>query len=150
MGLAARSSPRAERTLVSNNVSAPSRALVPPAAPAAAPSSAAPAAQRPFGEFLRPPSAAPSPTPPAPSPASAASATEPLTAPLGGLLRRVARGERQVDAVLRQAVSGRSFTPEELLVVQAQVYRYSQELELVGKLVDKGTNTVRTILQQNG
>ena len=108
------------------------RSMPTPAAalPAAAPTAGA----RPFGEFLRPagtqPIAPPAASPPA---VTAPAAAHPLA---GQLLQRVARGERQVEALLRQAVSGRSFTP--------------QELDLLGKLVDKGTNTVRTVLQQSG
>lgn len=66
------------------------------------------------------------------------------------LLARVARGERYVENIVQQAVSGRAFTPADLLAIQAQVYRYTQELELVSKVVERGTSTVKTILQQNG
>ncbi len=66
------------------------------------------------------------------------------------LLSRVARGERYVENVIRQALSGRAFTPADLLALQAQVYRYTQELELVSKLVDRAGSSLRTILQQGG
>jgi hypothetical protein len=66
------------------------------------------------------------------------------------LLARVARGERSVEAMVHQGLSGRAFTPADLLAMQAQVYRYAQELELVSKLVDRATSTVKTVLQQNG
>jgi hypothetical protein len=52
--------------------------------------------------------------------------------------------------VVRQGLAGRAYTPADLLAMQAQVYRYTQELELVSKLVERGTSTVKTILQQNG
>ncbi len=55
-----------------------------------------------------------------------------------------------MESVVRQGLSGRAFTPNDLLAMQAQVYRYTQELELVSKLVDRGTNTVKTVLQQGG
>lgn len=74
----------------------------------------------------------------------------PLTAAGRQLLARVAHGERYVESVVRQALHGRAFTPADLLAMQAEVYRYTQELELVSKLVDRGTSTVRTIMQQNG
>lgn len=30
------------------------------------------------------------------------------------------------------------------------MYRYTQEIELVSKVVDRGTSGLRTLLQQNG
>lgn len=63
------------------------------------------------------------------------------------LLRRVAAGERYMDSVVRQGLNGRAFTNEELLAVQARIYRYTQETELVAKVVDKGTGALKTILQ---
>jgi hypothetical protein len=61
--------------------------------------------------------------------------------------RGLAEGERHVDRVMRAARSGRTFSQEELLAVQAGVYRYTQELELASKLVDKATTAVKTTLQ---
>jgi hypothetical protein len=78
-------------------------------------------------------------------------AAQPLTELGRQLLARVARGERYMENVVRQGLSGgKTYTNEELLALQAQVYRYTQELELVSKLVDRGTSTVKTVLQQNG
>ena len=59
----------------------------------------------------------------------------------------IGRGERMVERVMRQARRGHVFTQEELLAVQAGVYRYTQELELASKLVDKATGAVRQTLQ---
>lgn len=63
------------------------------------------------------------------------------------LLRRVSSGERYMDSIVRQGLSGRAFTNEELLTVQARIYRYTQEVELVSKIVDKTTGAVKTVLQ---
>lgn len=59
----------------------------------------------------------------------------------------IERGERLLNGVIRAAERGRSFTNEELIAVQAGVYRYTQELELAGKLVDKLTSAVRQTVQ---
>ncbi|MDP3278166.1 MAG: hypothetical protein Q8Q09_23470 [Deltaproteobacteria bacterium] len=64
------------------------------------------------------------------------------------LVNRVARGERFVERVVRGAASGAAYSPQDLLVIQSQVYRHTQEVELLSKFVDRATNTVKTILQQ--
>jgi hypothetical protein len=59
---------------------------------------------------------------------------------------RIARGERRIDQVLRQVSHGRTLSNEELIALQATVYRYTQEIELAAKLVDKLTGAVRQTL----
>jgi hypothetical protein len=61
--------------------------------------------------------------------------------------RRIQDGSALVDRAVRAARAGRAFRPEELLALQAGVYRHSQELDLASKLVDKGTSSVRQLLQ---
>ncbi|MBI3183617.1 MAG: hypothetical protein HYZ28_15880 [Myxococcales bacterium] len=60
---------------------------------------------------------------------------------------RVAAAQRRIDKVLELAQSGKTFTPAELLAMQAQVYRSSQELDLAGKVVEKATSGVKQVLQ---
>ena len=61
--------------------------------------------------------------------------------------RSIASGERALDRVIAQAASGKDFSTPELIAIQARVYRYSQELELVSKLVDKACAGVKQTLQ---
>lgn len=63
------------------------------------------------------------------------------------VLDRVSAAQRRLDQVLSLAQSGKTFTPAELLAVQAQVYRASQELDLAGKVVEKATSGVKQVLQ---
>jgi len=79
---------------------------------------------------------------------SAAQGAEPLTDAGRRLLSRISRGERFVEQVVHGASSGAAYTPADLLAIQAQVYRYTQEVELLSKFVDRATNTVKTVLQQ--
>lgn len=77
-------------------------------------------------------------------------AVEPPTAipeRLRELARSITSGERAVDRVIAQAAGGRDFSPAELIAIQARVYRYTQELELVSKLVDKACAGVKQTLQ---
>lgn len=60
---------------------------------------------------------------------------------------RVSAAQRSLDQVLASARAGKTFSPAELLAMQAQVYRASQELDLAGKVVEKVTSGVKQILQ---
>jgi hypothetical protein len=60
---------------------------------------------------------------------------------------RIMRGERTVDRAIQKARAGHVFRHEELLALQSGVYRYTQELELASKVVDKATGAVRHTLQ---
>ncbi|NVJ19748.1 ATP-dependent helicase HrpB [Myxococcus sp. AM011] len=62
-------------------------------------------------------------------------------------LERVGQAQKRLDRILEMAESGRDFTPGELLALQAQVYRASQELDLAGKVVEKATGGVKQVLQ---
>jgi len=62
-------------------------------------------------------------------------------------VRDISRGERMVNGLVAAARRGKTFSNEELIAVQAGVYRYTQELELAGKLVDKATSAVKQTLQ---
>jgi hypothetical protein len=130
-------------------VSGPAVPIPPPRVPTAS----ATAAPR-FGELVAqaraPRTAPPPPSTPTGNASTPVTGAGALTEAGRQLLARVARGERYVENVVRQAVGGRAFTPADLLAMQAQVYRYTQELELVSKLVERGTSTVKTVLQQGG
>lgn len=62
---------------------------------------------------------------------------------VSGLVRGVAEGQREMDRIIRLAASGRTFSPSQLLGLQARVYRLSQELDLASKLVEKATSGVK-------
>ncbi|EAU62993.1 hypothetical protein STIAU_7683 [Stigmatella aurantiaca DW4/3-1] len=63
------------------------------------------------------------------------------------MLERVVQAQRELDHILTQAESGRTFSPRELLAFQARVYRASQEVDLASKGVEKATSGVKQILQ---
>jgi hypothetical protein len=65
---------------------------------------------------------------------------------LEGAARHLDAGRRRVDAVVAGAQRG-DVAPEQLLAIQAGVYRYTQEVELASKVVDKATNALKTVLQ---
>lgn len=63
------------------------------------------------------------------------------------MAEQVHAAQQRLDHVLRLAESGKTFSPAELLALQAQVYRASQQLDLAGKVVEKATSGVKQILQ---
>ncbi|MCA9582117.1 MAG: hypothetical protein KC416_10020 [Myxococcales bacterium] len=75
----------------------------------------------------------------------------PFVESLGDALRassqRLNEGEVLMDRALRR---GRTLDHTELLALQAGIYRYSQELDLVSRLVDRGTQALRQTLQSQG
>lgn len=69
-------------------------------------------------------------------------------APPGGAaaLAAVERAQARLDAVLEAARSGRTFTAQELLGLQAEAYRTVQTVDLATKLVEQGAQSVKHAL----
>ena len=65
-----------------------------------------------------------------------------LTKMLDGLLK----GQDKMTQIIDMALSGRQFSPPELLVMQAAIFRCTQELELTGKVIEKATSGVKQTL----
>jgi len=66
---------------------------------------------------------------------------------LRGLGHEVDQGEKMVNRALHAGGGGQELAPQDLLSLQAGVYRYSEAVDLSAKLVDRGTNGVKTVLQ---
>ncbi len=95
------------------------------------------AASRPsFGSALRAHGAAPPEIAAAPSPGWGRAALE-----------HVEQARQRLDAVLAAAQRGQTFTPQELLAVQCQAYRYSQAVDIVSKVVEQGVQSVKQAIQ---
>ncbi|MBK7858236.1 MAG: ATP-dependent helicase HrpB [Archangiaceae bacterium] len=67
--------------------------------------------------------------------------------PAARAIDQVSSAQTRMDKVLELAQSGKTFTPAELLALQTQMYRASQELDLAGKVVEKATGGVKQVLQ---
>ena len=63
------------------------------------------------------------------------------------VLSSVVSAQGKMDKIIKLATSGRTFNPTELLAIQAGVYKFSQELELTSKVVEKATDGVKQTLQ---
>lgn len=106
--------------------------VAPPAATAKLAASPAPLPR--FPEALG--AGPPRPTPPAAEP--------PRPAPAA--LEAVERAQRRLEVILEAARSGRTFTAQELLALQAEAYRTVQTVDLATKLVEQGAQSVKHAL----
>lgn len=66
------------------------------------------------------------------------------------LIQDLDRGEKFVDRVIRRAMAGRDLSPEQLIAVQAGVYRHARQMEAFSKLVDSVTGSLRRTLEAGG
>jgi hypothetical protein len=62
------------------------------------------------------------------------------------VLDRVGKAQGRMDEILKLAESGKSFSPAELLSLQAHIYKASQELDMAGKVVEKATGGIKQVL----
>ena len=101
-----------------------------------------------------PPAAPPRPVAPeARSFAAVLEARGPVRPPLAparpavpAALAAVERAQARLDAVLAAARSGKTFTAQELLGLQAEAYRTAQTVDLAAKLVEQGAQGVKQAL----
>ena len=78
-------------------------------------------------------------------PVEAAKGTE--RAGINKLLDQVVGGQNKLDDIIKMACSGRKYNQQDLLAIQASVYKFSQELELTSKVVEKATSGIKQTMQ---
>lgn len=57
------------------------------------------------------------------------------------------KGQVNLEKLINQAASGKQFSNSELLGLQASMYKYTQELDLTGKVVEKATSGLKDTLK---
>ena len=75
------------------------------------------------------------------------SGVHPFLQMLRGLGQELDRGESIAERAIHGAGARGGMSPQRLIALQAGIYRYSEAVDLVTKLVDRGTQAVRTTLQ---
>lgn len=55
--------------------------------------------------------------------------------------------QNKLDDIIKMSLSGKKFSQQQLLAIQASVYKFSQELELTSKVVEKATSGVKQTMQ---
>ena len=84
---------------------------------------------------------------PAQQPASRASPSVPTAStPLRQVFVGLEQQRAQLDRAIRQAAGGHSYSPSELVALQARVYVYGESLEVLSHLVDRTVSAVKTTL----
>jgi hypothetical protein len=66
---------------------------------------------------------------------------------LRGLGHELDRGEALAERAIHAGASAGGMSPDALIALQAGIYRYSEAVDLVTKLVDRGTQAIKTTLQ---
>ncbi len=69
--------------------------------------------------------------------------TRPLVSGLHRMMEDVMSGQHKLEQIINMSLSGKNFSTSELLAMQAGVYRFTQELELTSKVVEKATSTIK-------
>jgi len=59
----------------------------------------------------------------------------------------IEKGQGVMDRLISEGLSGHNFQNSELLALQAGMYKYTQELELTGKVVEKATSGLKDTLK---
>lgn len=63
------------------------------------------------------------------------------------MLSSLESGQTKVDQLISLGVSGAHFNNAQLLALQAGVYKYTQEMELTGKVVEQATSGLKDTLK---
>lgn len=57
------------------------------------------------------------------------------------------QGQARLDTLISAGVSGKSFSNAELLSLQASMYKYTLELDLTSKVVEKATSGIKDVVK---
>jgi len=66
---------------------------------------------------------------------------------LMSLVDGVEKGQASLDKIIDSALQGKKFSNAELLSLQASMYKYSQEMDLTSKIVEKTTTGLKDTLK---
>jgi hypothetical protein len=66
---------------------------------------------------------------------------------LSALVSDLETGEKHIDKMIKGGLNGNRLSQEDLLRMQAAMYKYTQELELTGKVVEKATSGLKDTLK---
>ena len=70
-----------------------------------------------------------------------------VTSTMQKVVEDLEMGQGALDRLINGSLRGRQFSQTELLALQASMYKYSQELDLTSKVVEKATNGLKDTLK---
>ena len=71
------------------------------------------------------------------------------TSMVSGLLANMEKGQASLDKLIQGSLNGKQFSNSEMIGLQAGMYKYSQELDLTSKVVEKATSGLKETLKTN-
>jgi hypothetical protein len=80
---------------------------------------------------------------------AATSPAAPVASGPRAALASIEAARQRLDGVLAAARRGATFTPQELLALQADAYRYSQTVEVASRVVEHAAQTVKQAVNTN-
>jgi len=63
-----------------------------------------------------------------------------------GLLEQATQAEKKMDHRLAEVAKGKVYSPQELIALQVDAFRYSQSVEVVSRVTDKVVGGIKQIL----
>ena len=80
-------------------------------------------------------------------PVTQKSETRKATSFMGEIISGLERSQGAIDKLINGGLQGKSFSNQEMLQLQAGMYKYSQEMELTSKVVEKATSGLKDTLK---
>lgn len=69
------------------------------------------------------------------------------TSMMSNMVASLEKGQVNIDKLINGGLSGKSMSNQELLQMQAGMYKYTQELDLCSKVVEKATSGLKDTLK---
>lgn len=69
------------------------------------------------------------------------------TSMVSNMIAGMEKGAVNIDQIINSGLSGKNFNNQELLSLQAGMYKYTQELDLCSKVVEKATSGLKDTLK---
>ena len=63
-----------------------------------------------------------------------------------GLIEQATKAEKKMDQRLAEVANGKVYSPQELIALQVEAFRYSQSVEVVSRVTDKVVGGIKQIL----
>jgi hypothetical protein len=115
----------------------------PPSLPATTPAAGPRQPVRAFAEVRKETTAAPPGSAP---PLAGDAAPSPAVDMVKGVIERATKAERTMDHRLAEVARGKVYSPQELIALQVEAFRYSQSVEVVSRVTDKVVGGIKQIL----